>query len=117
MGKGAMEELEAQTEFVRRALKTRRFAPDETYERDLLQLERLASTRPLGLASRMTLTNLISRYPTEADSIVHELGLRPFEPFEDERLRGLLDERLRLAERRHPLGRLDADQGRGLFDF
>lgn len=110
-----MEELEAQTEFVRHMLESRRFAPDETYGRDLLQLERLASMRPLGLASRMALTNLVSRYPTEADAIVRELGARPFEPFEDERLRSLLDERLRLAERRHPLRRLDSFDSQGLL--
>jgi len=112
-----MDELEAQTNFVRRALEGRRFGPDESYVRDLLRLERLASTRPLGLASRMTLSNLISRYPAEADAIARELGMRPFEAFEDERLRTLTEERLRLAERRHPLGRLDAQDAFGLFEF
>ncbi len=112
-----MEELQARTEYVRRASEGHRFGPDEGYVRDLLQLERLASTRPLGLASRMALSNLMSRYPTEADAIVRELGMRPFESFEDERLRMLTDERLRLAERRHPLGRLEPQDGLGLFDF
>jgi hypothetical protein len=112
-----MEELEPQTEYVRRTLQGHRYGPDETYVRDLLQLERLASTRPLGLASRMTLSNLMSRYPTEADAIVRELGMRPFETFEDERLRALTDERLRLAERRHPLHRLQPEDGPGLFEF
>lgn len=112
-----MEALEARTEFVRRTREGHRFAPDEGYLQDLLQLERLASTRPLGLASRMTLSNLISRYPTEADAIVRELGIRRFETFEDERLRSLTEERLRLAERRHPRGRLEPQDGLGLFDF
>src|SRR5512136_220848 len=102
-----MEELEARTAYVRQTRESYRFGPDEGYIRDLLQLERLASTRPLGLASRVTLTNLVSRYPREADAIVQELGMRPFEAFEDERLRTLTEERLRLAERRHPFGRLE----------
>lgn len=112
-----MEEIEPQTEYVRRSMEGHRFAPDESYVRDLLQLERLASTRPLGLASRMTLANLVSRYPTEADGIVRELGMRPFEAFEDERLRSLTEERLRLAERRHPLRRLDPQDAPSLFEF
>lgn len=112
-----MEELEVRTEFVRRTLEGHRFGPDEGYIQDLLQMERLAATRPLGLTSRMTLSNLISRYPREADAIVGELGLRPFEAFEDERLRSLTEERLRLAERRHPLGRLEPHDGVGLFEF
>jgi hypothetical protein len=112
-----MDNPEARTDFVRHAVAGHRFEPDESYVRDLLQLERLASTRPLGLASRMTLSNLVSRYPTEADAIVRELGMRPFETFEDERLRTLAEERLRLAERRHPLGRLTLQDGLGPFDF
>ena len=112
-----MEELQAQTEYVRRMLQSHRFGPDEGYLEDLLRLERLASTRPLGLASRMALSNLVSRYPREADAIVRELGVRPFEPFEDERLRALTDERLRLAERRHPRGRLEPQDGLGLFEY
>lgn len=112
-----MEELEVRTEFVRHTLEGHRFGPDEGYIQDLLQMERLAATRPLGLASRMTLSNLISRYPREADAIVRELGLRPFEAFEDERLRSLAEERLRLAERRHPRGHLEPQDGLGLFEF
>ncbi len=112
-----MEEPQAVTEYVRRTLESHRFGPDEGYIEDLLQLERLASTRPLGLASRMALSNLVSRYPKEADAIVRELGMRPFEPFEDERLRALTEERLRLAERRHPRGRLEPQVGLGLFEF
>lgn len=112
-----MEELQPRTEYVRRALEDHRYRPDEDYLRDLLQMEHLASTRPLGLASRMTLTNLMSRYPNEADAIVRELGVRPFESFEDERLRSLTEERLRLAERRHPLRRLESQERLSLFDF
>lgn len=112
-----MDELEARTEYVRRTLEGHRFGPDEGYVRDLLRLERLAATRPLGLASRMNLSNLVSRYPTEADAIVRELGIRPFETFEDERLRSLTEERLRLAERRHPLRHLEAQDGLGRLDF
>ena len=112
-----MEELAAQTEFVRKCLERRPFEPDLSYARDLLELERLASTRPLGLASRMALSNLISRYPTEADAIVRELGMRPFQAFEDERLLSLTEERLRLAERRNPLRRIEFQESPGLLDF
>ncbi len=112
-----MEELEVRTEFVRRTLEGHAFAPDEAYVQDLLRLERLASTRPLGLASRMALSNLVSRHPTEADAIVRELGIRPFESFEDERLRSLTEERLRIAERRHPHRRLQPDDRMALFEF
>lgn len=112
-----MDESRPRTEYVRRALVGHRFAPDEGYLQDLIELERLASTRPLGLASRMALSNLVSRYPREADAIVGELGVRPFEPFEDERLRALTDERLRLAERRHPRGHLEPRDGFGLLEF
>lgn len=102
----AMETPLAQTEFVRRALSQRPEDADGTYSHDLLTLERLATIRPLGLASSLSLSNLISRYPREADAIVRELGLRGFEPLEDERIRVLAAERLRLAEMRSPLGRL-----------
>lgn len=112
-----MEPKMPQTEFVRRALAGRPTAPDAMYESDLLELERLVSTRPLGLASAMNLSNLISRYPREADAIVRELGPRPFEPLEDERLRMLSDERLRLAETRRRLGRFSATELGGLFDY
>ncbi len=107
----------AQTEFVRRALMRRPEDADETYSRDLLMLERLASMRPLGLASSLTLSNLISRYPREADGIARELGIRSFEPLEDERLRVLTDERIRLAELRGRLGRLPTSELGDLFAY
>ncbi len=112
-----MERPTAQTEFVRRTLETRRYAPDEAYARDLLALERLAAMRPIGLASSMALSNLISRYPTEADAILGELGVRPFRPFEDERMSLLAAERLEMAERRERLGRLAWPERLGLFEF
>lgn len=112
-----MEDLMPRTEFVRRTLEDRRYGPDEAYARDLLQLERLAETRPLGLASAMALSNLVSRYPKEADAIVRELGVRPFVPLEDERMMALTAERLRLAEMRHPMRRLHTEESEGLFDF
>lgn len=107
----------AQTEFVRLALEGRRFDSDESYGRDLLQLERLASMRPLGLASSLTLSNLISRYPREADAIARELGMRPFEPLEDERMRTLVAERLRLADLRRRLDRFPSPDLGGLFEY
>lgn len=113
----AMEAPRAQTEFVRRALEERRFGPDETYARDLLALERLAAMRPIGLASSIALSNLVSRYPTEADAILRELGVRSFVPFEDERLRDLMAERLQIAEMRQRLGRLPAQERLGLFEL
>lgn len=112
-----METAFAQTEFVRRALNRRPEDADETYSRDLLQLERLTKTRPIGLASSLTLSNLISRYPREADAIARELGLRSFEPLEDERIRMLTDERLRLADLRSRLGRLPTTELGNLFDY
>ena len=112
-----MEATKPQTEFVRRTLQERRYGPDETYARDLLALERLASERPRGFASSLALANLLSRYPREADAIVREMGMRPFVPLEDERIRDLTAERLRLAERRHPLARLLGDEGLDLFEF
>ncbi len=112
-----MNTPEPRTEFVRRMLEERRFGPDEAYARDLLALERFAAMRPIGLASSLALSNLISRYPKEADAILQELAVRPFEPFEDERLRSLTDERLRLAEGRHPLRRLAPSENLGLFEF
>jgi hypothetical protein len=112
-----MDTPRAQTEFVRRVLEDRRFEPDETYARDLLALERLATMRPIGLASSLALSNLVSRYPEEADGIVRELGVRPFEPLEDERMRSLVSERLRLAEMRQRLGRLAGQERLGLFEF
>lgn len=98
-------------------LEERRFAPDEAYARDLLDLERLASTRPIGLASSLALSNLVSRYPREADTIVRELGVRPFEPLEDERIRGLVTERLQIAEMRERLRRFPSQNRLYLFDF
>lgn len=112
-----MEARYAQTEFVRRALERRPLDSDEGYARDLLQLERLAATRPLGLASSLTLSNLLSRYPREADAIVQELGVRPFEALEDERMRLLAVERLRLAELRHRAGRVASTELGGVFEY
>ena len=112
-----MQTTSVQTEFVRRALMRRAEDSDEPYSHDLLLLERLAATRPLGLASSLTLSNLISRYPREADAIARELGIRSFEPLEDERIRILTAERLRLAEMRGRLGRpLTAELG-DLFEY
>ncbi len=107
----------AQTEFVRRMIEERRFGPDEVYARDLIALERLASMRPIGLASSMALSNLISRYPREADAILQELRVRPFEPLEDERVRALAAERLAMAERRERLARLPYDSRSDLFEL
>ncbi|HYM39341.1 MAG TPA: hypothetical protein VEY12_04230 [Thermoplasmata archaeon] len=107
----------AQTEFVRRALQRRPSDGDEAYSRDILLLERLARMRPLGLASSMTLANLVSRYPREADAIAQELGLREFEPLEDERIRMLDAERLRLAELRQRLGHAPAAEFGSLFEY
>ncbi len=112
-----MELPHAQTEFVRRVLAERQFGPDETYTHDLLALERLAAMRPIGLASSLALSNLISRYPKEADAIVGELGVRPFKPFEDERVHALVTERLQIAEMRERLGRLPHQERLGLFEF
>ena len=106
-----------QTESVRQALLSRASDADEGYRRDLLLLERLAAARPIGLAATLTLSNLLSRYPREADSIARELGIRSFEPLEDERIHELVAERLRLAEARHPLGRLKATELGGLFAY
>lgn len=112
-----MEAPTPQTEFVRRTLEQRRFGPDEGYARDLLSLERFATMRPIGLASSLAFSNLVSRYPKEADAILNELGVRSFEPFEDERLQTLAAERLQIADLRQRLARLPIQEGRGLFDF
>ncbi len=112
-----MEHPQAQTEFVRRMLEERRFGPDEAYERDLLALERLASLRPIGLASSLALSNLVSRYPKEADAILQEIGVKPFAPLEDERLQTLMAERLRIAEMRERLGRRGIPERLGFFEF
>ncbi len=97
-----MDTTLVQTEFVRQALLRGSAEDDQGYRRDLLLLERLSSVRPLGIASALTLSNLVSRYPREADAIARELGIRSFEPLEDERIHELAAERLRLAEARHP---------------
>ncbi len=112
-----MDDLTPRTEFVRRTILERQYEPDATYARDLLALERFLAIRAVGMAESIALLNLVSRYPREADSIGRELGVRPFFPFEDDRLTTLVDERLRLAERRHPLRRLHPDEPRGLFEF
>ncbi len=112
-----METPQAQTEFVRRRLEEPRFAPDEAYARDLLALERLASLQPIGLASSLALSNLMSRYPTESDAILRELGVRPFRSFEDERIHALVTERLRIADMRQRLGRLSSQELLGLFEL
>ena len=112
-----MEPPIPRTEYVRRALAERRFGPDEAYGRDLLALERFAMMRPIGLASSLAFSNLVSRYPTEADAILRELGARTFQPFEDERLQTLAAERLLIAERRERLGRLSGHERLGLFEF
>lgn len=112
-----MEELRPRTEFVRRTLEDHRFGPDIAYAKDLLALERLASDRPLGFASSLALSNLISRYPKESDAILGELGVRPFVSFEEDRLRSLMSERLRLALERYPLARRRPGEQPELFEF
>ena len=98
-----------QTEFVRRTILERRYEPDATYAQDLLALERFLSTKAVGMAESFAFSHLVSRHPREADAIVRELGVRPFIPFEDERVAALVDERLRLALGRHPLPRLKTE--------
>ena len=107
------------TEFVRRMILGRPFEPDPTYAGDLLALERFLSTRSVGYRQlyddvSIALSHLVSRYPRESEAIAKELGIRPFIPFEDERLGALVDERLRLALRRTRLPRLQTD---GPFDL
>src|SRR6266568_3966768 len=97
------------TDFVRRTLEQRRYEPDVTYARDLLALERLLSTRAVGMAESIALSNLVSRYPREVDAIVGELGVRPFVP--------LVAERLQLALRRHPLPRMRGEEPPHPFEF
>src|SRR5881227_2196307 len=99
-----------QTEFVRKALLGRTVEPDATYAGDLLALERILSTRAVGMAESIALSHLVSRYPREADAIVRELGVRSFIPFEDGRVAALVDERLRLALSRTRLPRLRSDE-------
>jgi hypothetical protein len=98
------------TEFVRRTINERRYEPDADYAHDLFALERFLSSRQLGMAESIAFSHLVSRYPREADSIVRELGVRPLIPLEDERLASLVDERLRIALRRHPLPRLRTEE-------
>jgi len=105
------------TDFVRSAILERRYEPDASYARDLLALERFLSSRSVGMAESLALSNLLSRYPREAQAIARELGVRPFVPIEDERVSALIDERLRLAESRHPLRRLRPSDPVGLFEF
>jgi hypothetical protein len=112
-----MELAAPRTEFVRRSLLDRRYEPDAMYARDLLALERFLSARTVGMADTIALSNLVSRYPREADAIVRELGVRPFMPLEDDRVAALVDERIRLAESRHPLRRLRPEEPPGLFEF
>ncbi len=106
-----------QTEFVRRILEERDHAPDAAYGRDLLALERFAGARPLGMASAIALSNLMSRYPREADAILGELGVRPLVDLEGNRVGALVAERLRLAEMRHPLRRLRDEERYSLFEL
>ena len=112
-----MEEVTPRTEFVRRTIFERRYEPDATYSRDLLALERILDTRAVGMAESIALSNLVSRYPREADAIGRELGVRPFLAFEDDRLSDLVDERLRLALSRHPLRRLRPEEPLNPFQF
>lgn len=112
-----MADIAPRTEFVRRTILERHYEPDAAYARDLLVLERFLSTRAVGMAESIALSNLVSRYPREADAIARDLGVQPFIPFEDERVSALVDERLRLAESRHPLRRLRPDEPVSLFEF
>jgi len=104
-----MDDPAPRTEFVRRMILGRPYEPDLAYSRDLMALERFLSTRSVGMADSLILSNLLSRYPREADAIVKELGVRPFIPLGDERVSALVDERIRLALSRHPLRRLRSD--------
>src|SRR5439155_25493533 len=103
--------------FHRRPLLERRYEPDASYAQDLPALERLLASGSVGMAESLALSNLLSRYPREAEAIARELGVRPFVPIEDERVSALIDERLRLAESRHPLRRLRPSDPVGLFEF
>src|SRR2546428_7588625 len=98
--------ITTRTDFVRRAILERRYEPDAAYAQGLLALERFLSSLSVGMAESFALSNLLSRYPREAEAIARELGVRPFVPLEDERVSALVDERLRLAESRHPPRRL-----------
>lgn len=112
-----MDDVQPRTEFVRRTILERPYEPDTAYARDLVALERLLTNRAVGMADSIARFNLVSHYPREADAIVKELGIRPFIPFEEERLSALVDERLRLALRRNPLQRLRPAESLDLFEF
>jgi len=112
-----MDEEPPRTAFVRRTVFGRNFGPDLPYVQDLLAMERLLSEAPPGLAGSMALRHLMSRYPAEADGIIHELGTPPFTPLEEARVASLLEERLRLAEGRHLLRPDQPDGRRRRFDF
>jgi len=112
-----IDEITPQTDFVRRQVLGGRYEPDPGYARDLLALERILSTRAVGIAESIALSHLVSRYPREADAIVRELGLRPFVPFEDERVAALVDERIRLALSRNRLPRQRGDESLDLLQM
>lgn len=112
-----LDHTSIRTAFVRRAILEPRYEPDPTYARDLLALERFLSARSVGMAESMALSNLISRYPREADAIARELGVRPFISFDDERVAALVAERLQLALSRHPLRRLRPEEPSSLIEF
>ena len=112
-----MDENTPRTEFVRRSILERSFGPDLPYAQDLLQLERLLAGSPPGMAGSLALQHLMSRYPREVDAIVGELGVRPFAPVEEARLSALVEERLWLAERRHPLGRRAMPEPTSLLEW
>jgi len=116
-GDTTLNALTPRTNFVRQTILERRYEADAMYAKDLLALERFLSARTVGMADAIALSNLVSRYPREADVIVRELGVRPFVPLEDERVSALVDERIRLAESRHPLRRLRSEEPSGLIEF
>jgi hypothetical protein len=111
-----MDDAIARTDFVRRFILERPFLPDVTFAQDLVELERLLAGSPPGFAGSLALQHLISRYPREADAIMRELGVRPFAPFEDARVGALVEERLRLAERRYPLDLRTSTRARSLLE-
>src|SRR5438094_9964680 len=92
-----MDSQMPQTEFVRKALFGRTVEPDATYAGDLLALERILSTRAVGMAESIALSHLVSRYPRESDAIAWGLGTRQFILFEDARTAACVDGRLRLS--------------------
>src|SRR5207249_8434262 len=94
------EAISTRTDFVRRAILERRYEPDASYAHDLLALERFLSSRSVGMAESIGLSNLLSRYPREAEAIAREVGVGAFVPLEDERGSALADGCLRLSARR-----------------